>query len=114
LTAIRKIRRKEVAPARFHDDVKQYYSWVNVAERTEKVYDVIYPQPEPPLIERFRRYYGCGVFAGKIFCFVIALDYLLWMFLEWWFPREDIEIAPSFPYKKYRKLQQSNETMDVT
>ena len=27
---------------------------------------------------------------------------------------EDIEIAPSFPYKKYRKLQQSHETMDVT
>ena len=58
----------------------------------------------PPMIERLRRYYGCGVWAGKLFCILMALDYLIWIFLEWVAPRESIEIAPAFSYKKYRKV----------
>jgi phosphatidylinositol glycan class A protein len=57
-----------------------------------------------PLIERLRRYYGCGVYAGKIFCMVMALDYLFWIFLEFIFPREAIERAQTFPYKKYQSF----------
>jgi len=58
----------------------------------------------PPLMERLRRYYGCGVWAGKIFCILVAIDYLIWRFLEWIFPEQDIEIAPAFPYQKYKKV----------
>jgi len=35
--AIEMIRLKEVIPIKFHDEIKEMYSWVNVAERTEKV-----------------------------------------------------------------------------
>jgi phosphatidylinositol N-acetylglucosaminyltransferase subunit A len=35
--AIKMIRLKEVIPVKFHDEIKEMYSWVNVAERTEKV-----------------------------------------------------------------------------
>ena len=38
------------------------------------------------------RYYGCGMWAGKIFCVIIALGYLLWRFLEWYEPKEEIEL----------------------
>lgn len=55
-------------------------------------------------MERLRRYYGCGLWAGKIFCILIAIDYLIWRFLEWLFPEQDIEIAPAFPYQKYNKV----------
>lgn len=48
------------------------------------------------------RYYGCGVWAGKLFCVIIALGFLIWRFLEWFQPRQDIELAVDFPYKKYR------------
>jgi len=58
----------------------------------------------PPLMERLRRYYGCGVWAGKLFCIIMAIDYLIWRFLEWIFPEQDIEIAPAFPYQKYNKV----------
>ena len=34
----------------------------------------------------------------------MAIDYLIWRFLEWIFPEEDIEIAPAFPYQKYNKV----------
>ncbi|CAG8511791.1 11786_t:CDS:10 [Acaulospora morrowiae] len=107
--AIRMITCKEVSPAEFHDQIKEMYSWVNVAERTEKVYDKIWEIKNPPLMERLRRYYGCGVWAGKIFCIVMAVDYLFWRFLEWLFPEEGIEIAPSFPYQKYRKMCQVDD-----
>lgn len=50
------IQRKEVQPAKFNDELKEMYSWVNVAERTEKVYDAISQTRDPPLIERLRRY----------------------------------------------------------
>lgn len=49
------IQRKEVQPAKFNDELKEMYSWVNVAERTEKVYDSISQVKDPPLIERLRR-----------------------------------------------------------
>jgi len=60
-----------------------------------------------PLIERLRRYYGCGLYAGKIFCMVIALDYLFWIFLEIVFSRDAIERAQRFPYKKYQTFEYS-------
>ncbi|CAJ0923590.1 5962_t:CDS:2 [Entrophospora sp. SA101] len=66
----------------------------------------------PPLMERLRRYYGCGVWAGKIFCVLVAIDFLLWRFLEWIFPESDIDIAPSFPYQKYRKMCQMADKDD--
>ncbi|CAO3660206.1 unnamed protein product [Umbelopsis vinacea] len=103
--AIHMIRYEVVKPATFNDELKDKYSWKNVAERTEKVYDLISMTQNSPLIERLRRYYGCGVYAGKIFCMVMALDYLFWIFLEFVFPREAIERAQPFPYKKYQTLE---------
>ncbi|CAM0137377.1 unnamed protein product [Umbelopsis sp. WA50703] len=105
--AIHMIRYEVPKPLTFNDELKDKYSWKNVAERTEKVYDLISYSQNSPLIERLRRYYGCGVYAGKIFCMVMALDYLFWIFLEYVFPREAIERAQPFPYKKYQSFDKS-------
>ncbi|CAG8666310.1 3985_t:CDS:2 [Gigaspora margarita] len=112
LKAIKMIRLKEAVPTKFHDEIKEMYSWSNVAERTEKVYDKIWKLKTPPLMERLRRYYGCGIWAGKIFCIVMAVDYLFWRFLEWLFPTDEIDIAPAFPYQKYRKMCQMADEDD--
>ncbi|KAJ1913507.1 Phosphatidylinositol N-acetylglucosaminyltransferase GPI3 subunit [Mycoemilia scoparia] len=107
-SAIRKVSNRslhpKLSPWQMHKDVKEMYSWYNVAERTEKVYYDIVDLPLPPLIERLRKYYGCGLVAGKIFCIIVALDYLLSVLFEWIWPKDSIEIAPNFPYKKYRKV----------
>ena len=63
-------------------------------------------QQQPPLIERLRRYYGCGPFAGKLLCVLVAIDYLLYMFLEWLFPRSEIDIAHNFSLETYQRLCQ--------
>ena len=75
------------------------YSWQDIASRTEKVYNEITLLTPLPLIDRLKRYYGCGAWAGKLFCLLVALDFLLLCFLEFCFPREGIDIARDWPKK---------------
>ncbi|CAB09127.1 pig-A, phosphatidylinositol N-acetylglucosaminyltransferase subunit Gpi3 [Schizosaccharomyces pombe] len=77
----------------FHEEVKQMYSWIDVAERTEKVYDSICSENNLRLIDRLKLYYGCGQWAGKLFCLLIAIDYLVMVLLEWIWPASDIDPA---------------------
>ena len=66
------------------------------------------------LIDRLKRYYGCGIWAGKLFCLCVVIDYLFFLFLEWWFPRENIDICPDSPRKMLadngKKEGQSNRS----
>ncbi|KAJ2326179.1 Phosphatidylinositol N-acetylglucosaminyltransferase GPI3 subunit [Coemansia sp. RSA 2681] len=98
----------ELSAQRFHSQVKKMYSWHNVAERTERVYRQIIDIEEPPLIERFRRYYGCGLVAGKIFCLVAAIDFLIGALLAWLWPKESIELAQPFASAKYQRIVNQN------
>ncbi|KAI9499996.1 Phosphatidylinositol N-acetylglucosaminyltransferase GPI3 subunit [Coemansia spiralis] len=98
----------ELSPEYFHSQVKKMYSWQDVAERTEHVYYKIVGLEEPPLIERFRRYYGCGLVAGKLFCLVAAIDFLIGVVLAWFWPRAQIEKARSFDYAKYHAIVTEN------
>ncbi|KAJ5613028.1 Phosphatidylinositol N-acetylglucosaminyltransferase gpi3 subunit [Penicillium lagena] len=120
--AIAALRSNKVRTDRFHDQVKMMYSWQDVAERTERVYQGITGDISPEefygyypgqgreassdrvrsfaLIDRLKRYYGCGVWAGKLFCLCVVTDFLLYVFLEMWFPRANIDIARSWPKKQ--------------
>jgi phosphatidylinositol glycan class A protein len=55
LNAINLIRENQIDTSKFHDKVKKMYSWMDVAKRTEKVYDRILNHEPLPLIERLRR-----------------------------------------------------------
>jgi phosphatidylinositol glycan class A protein len=123
--AIKRMRKNEIRTERFHDEVKKWYSWENVAVRTERVYDGIsgvlseaefygYDAADAAswsatrgragvqsfaLIDRLKRYYGCGIWAGKLFCLCAVIDYLLFLLLELWAPRDAIDIAKNWPKK---------------
>lgn len=90
-----------------HRQVQSIYSWPDVTRRTLTVYRSILSDYAPrigscsdagqghecpddkdlakkgplagetPLLERLARYYGCGEWAGKAWCCVVLLDYLL-------------------------------------
>lgn len=135
--AIAALRAGRVRTERFHDQVKMMYSWTNIAERTERVYDGItgalseedfygdaYGSSEWSatrgragvqsfaLIDRLKRYYGCGVWAGKLFCLCVVIDYLILQFLEMWAPRKDIDIAKNWPKKALRPAEHGDEEAD--
>ena len=76
------------------------YSWHDIASRTEKVYNDITLRSPLPLIDRLKRYYGCGAWAGKLFCLLVALDFLLLWFLEFCFPRDGIDTTRDWPKKR--------------
>ncbi|KAL8917080.1 MAG: hypothetical protein Q9172_005984 [Xanthocarpia lactea] len=134
--AIAALRANKVRTERFHDQVKMMYSWTNVAERTERVYDGITGALSEEdfygdnsgnswsatrgragvqsfaLIDRLKRYYGCGVWAGKLFCLCVIIDYLILQFLQVWAPQADIDIAKSWPKKQMHRVRVEDEEAD--
>ena len=123
--AIAALRSGKVKTERFHDQVKMMYSWTDVAQRTERVYDGITGAINEQefygahhvarwtaargragvnsyaLIDRLKRYYGCGIWAGKLFCLCVIIDYLIFLFLELWSPKAEIDIARNWPRKPF-------------
>lgn len=133
--AIAKLRQGSVRTDLFHNQVKQMYSWTDVAERTERVYDGITGAISPAafyqgagvgniwsatrgratmqsfaLIERLKRYYGCGIWAGKLFCICVIVDYLLYLVLETFAPRSRIDICKDWPRKVPVDVQVSKQS----
>jgi len=135
--AIAALRDNKIRTDRFHEQVKMMYSWTDVAERTERVYDGISGALSEEefyghymgmgwsaargragvqsfaLIDRLKRYYGCGIWAGKLFCLCVVLDYLLCIFLDIWFPRSEIDIARNWPKKKFTDKDASSVGKNV-
>ncbi|CAI5470484.1 unnamed protein product [Closterium sp. Yama58-4] len=86
-----------VNPQAMHERVSRMYSWHDVAERTERVYDRVMAMPLDDLPTRLSRYYACGVVAGKLFCLVVLLNSLLAALLALLQPEQHMEVAPDFP-----------------
>lgn len=118
--AMRQLTSKAVKRDKFHELVKNMYSWSDIARRTERVYDLItgtpaasdnegyydeewmhYGQPAQPqsfaLMDRLKRYFGCGIWAGKLFVIVVVVDYLIYCFLELIYPRDSIDMCKPWP-----------------
>lgn len=83
-----------IDPQDMHNRMKKLYDWHDVAKRTEIVYDRALNCSNQSLLERLSRYLACGAWAGKLFCLVMIIDFLLWRLLQLWKPAEDIEVVP--------------------
>ena len=123
---------KSVRRDKFHELVKNMYSWADIARRTERVYDLITGSPSatdnegyyddewqhygapmgPPgspqghsfsLMDRLKRYYGCGIWAGKLFVIVVVIDYLIYCLLEIMYPRDSIDVCKPWPKTERQK-----------
>ncbi|XP_062313095.1 phosphatidylinositol N-acetylglucosaminyltransferase subunit A [Osmerus eperlanus] len=82
------------SPASIHARVGTLYTWRNVAERTEKVYDKVVGQEVLPLDRRlFRLRSHCGPVAGAIFSFMAILDFLFLLLLQWLRPDSVMDVA---------------------
>jgi phosphatidylinositol glycan class A protein len=134
--AIAKLRAGKVRTELFHNQVKQMYSWADIAQRTERVYHGIsgvishsefYQGAGAAgawsatrgragvqsfaLIERLKRYFGCGIWAGKLFCICVIVDYLIYLVLEIFAPRSRIDICKDWPKKIISKKQEVNKRL---
>lgn len=81
-------------PTSIHARVRHLYTWRNVAERTEKVYDRVSGEEVLPLDRRLVRLREhCGPVAGSIFAFLAVLDFLLLLLLQWLVPDQVMDTA---------------------
>lgn len=127
------LRANRIRTEQFHGQVKTMYSWTDVAKRTERVYDGItgvlsesefygYRSGSAggwnairgragvqsfALVDRLKRYYGCGIWAGKLFCICVVVDYLLFVLLELFAPRSHIDIARDWPKKEVVEVEET-------
>ncbi|KAK8923747.1 hypothetical protein KSP39_PZI019682 [Platanthera zijinensis] len=85
-----------VNPFAMHDRMKGLYSWHDVAKRTEVVYDRALLCSGGSLLQRLPRYLNCGAWAGKLFCLVMIINFLLWQLLQLLQPSKSIEEVPDF------------------
>lgn len=85
---------RRIVPNEFHDRVRHMYNWLNVAERTEHVYNSIKTNRKLSLVHRLRRYITAGLFAGIASCVIVTLLHFMWLFCEFMWPAEDIEVCP--------------------
>jgi hypothetical protein len=100
MTAITELPKFE--PWRAHDEVREMYSWYDVALRTENVYKQILKADPPTLLDRLRRFVVVGgAWAGKIWALMMAFGILLAMLWEVLWPRSEIDIAPDFPTSRW-------------
>ncbi|KAK9237937.1 hypothetical protein V1525DRAFT_129556 [Lipomyces kononenkoae] len=113
LEAIKLIESKAVDTSKFHEQVKSMYGWHDVARRTEKVYDIVAKIDNEPVIDRLKRYYGCGIWAGKLFVMCVVIDYLLLRFLEWLYPESKIDRVRKWPRRPIDKSRLADEDFDL-
>ena len=57
----------------------------------------------PTLLERVKRYYSCGPYAGLVVMFVIIIDIFIFAILCLIWPAHTIDKALDFPHKEYRE-----------
>ncbi|XP_060228853.1 phosphatidylinositol N-acetylglucosaminyltransferase subunit A-like [Meriones unguiculatus] len=82
------------APENIHNVVKAFYTWRNVAERTEKVYERVANETVLPMHKRLNRLTShCGPVTGYIFALLAVFSYLFLMFLRWVTPDSVIDEA---------------------
>ncbi|XVF20278.1 hypothetical protein REPUB_Repub11eG0184100 [Reevesia pubescens] len=107
----------KIDPQVMHDRMKRLYNWNDVAKRTEIVYDRAVKCSNQSLLERLSRYLSCGAWAGKLFCLVMIIDFLLWRLLELWQPAKDIEEVPDFVLpcvQDGEKLKDFNDNLEYS
>ncbi|XP_077921017.1 phosphatidylinositol N-acetylglucosaminyltransferase subunit A isoform X3 [Halichoerus grypus] len=82
------------APENIHNVVKTFYTWRNVAERTEKVYDRVAGEAVLPMDKRLDRLIShCGPVTGCIFALLAVFNFLFLLFLRWMTPDSIIDVA---------------------
>lgn len=82
-----------LCPFEVNSKVAELYNWSNVAQRTEIVYKKVLKEPDTCLGQKLEAYLNRKVWP---FVLVISLMHLLLRLLDWWYPREMIDICRDF------------------
>ena len=92
---------KKIPCETFHKELANIYSWRQVAERTEKVYDYVMDTPTPNVLDRLKTGYTWGPVVGLWAILYTVLEAITLMITEVLWPETEIDVARSFSSKEY-------------
>ena len=90
-------------PWLYHNKMDRMYSWHNIAERTEKVYDSVKKLPSPTCAQLIRTGYSLGPVIGKLVVIIYSVIVSLLWFCDVIWPRSNIDIVPAYGYYRMKK-----------
>jgi len=103
---------KFVSPIEAHQIIERSYSWRDVARQTERVYTSVMQEPVLNLKDRIKRYQQSNSFTNfstlwplLFIVFILIPNHLLSLFFEWFSPRRDIDICPSWREARLQDLK---------
>lgn len=87
---------KVLCPFECNEMVASLYNWENVTKRTVKVYKKVLKEKDPSFGDKLNSYMSACV----PYMLVVSFVYLLLRFLDWYEPRELIDLAPDLKIKQ--------------
>nr|KAI8731792.1 phosphatidylinositol N-acetylglucosaminyltransferase subunit A [Biomphalaria glabrata] len=101
-----RIHNRNMDPFELHQKIKEFYSWRDVAMRTEVVYQIVMEAPVPNAATRLQRFNQCGPVSGKLFMLTAVLNMILLWVLQWIWPDQSIDKAETLKLSQVVKCEQ--------
>lgn len=95
-----------LCPFECNEMVASLYNWDNVTYRTVKVYKKVLKEKDPPFGDKLNAY----ITACMPYMLVVSFVYLLLRFLDWYEPRNLIDLAPHVKIKNKIKKKTFHQT----
>lgn len=87
---------KDLPTETFYNDVANLYSWRQVAERTERVYDYVVQETSPNMLDRLKTSLTTGPLFGCWALLYTIMEAITLFLVEMFYPISEIDILPSF------------------
>lgn len=85
----------------FYDQVSKIYSWRQVAERTEKVYDYAMDKNVPNVMARIKSSFAWGPIIGLWAIIYTVIEGIILGLADYFLPEDQIDIARAFANEEY-------------
>lgn len=104
---------RRINPMELHERIANMYSWIDVAERTEIIYNKIMKNKKVSFATRLQRYSTSGLFSGLAACFFMTLLFLYHQILEYLWPSREIETCPDIILNGSPRSKVNQTTNDI-
>lgn len=94
---------KNIPCETFYNELANIYSWHQVAERTERVYDFAMTRPSPNMLQRIKSSISWGPLVGLWALVYTIIEAIVLCLLEWLWPLHQIDICRSFDSATYNQ-----------
>lgn len=89
-------------PTAMHASIAKSYSWMDVAQRTQRIYETIMRTPTRSTLARLKRHWGNGPLFGPISIILVCMLQFMAGVMELLWPARTVSRAPDIPWQDTR------------